>query len=197
MADALESVERIERETTSEEDDVAVEMDDGAQALEDVPEPRTDATAKAASDTGEDPGPIKDQLLRLAADFENFRKRARKEKIEQQKFAAEGVLREMLPILDNLERALAHAQSEDPIVQGVAMVVKQFADALSAQGVRAFESAGQPFNPELHEAMGQAPAGEAPPGSVLQQLEKGYMIHDRLLRPAKVLVAAAQTDSES
>ena len=116
---------------------------------------------------------------------------------EARRFGAEKVLYDLLAVVDNLERALTHAEGDtSPMVEGVRMVTKQFLDVLAQHGVQGFDSLGQPFDPERHEAMGQAPAGDRAPGTILEEMLKGYFLHDRLLRPAQVIVAAAPAQEE-
>jgi len=135
---------------------------------------------------------LRDQLLRLAADFDNYRKRATREQQEVREYGTNNVLNEVLPVLDNLDRALAHSEGDkSPVVAGVRLVVKQFHDVLSRFGVTSFASVGVPFDPERHEAVAQLPTGEHKPGTIVEELQKGYMLRDRLLRPARVVVAAA------
>lgn len=137
---------------------------------------------------------IQEQLLRLAADFDNFRKRTRKEQEDLTRFAIEPVVRDLLEVVDNLERALMHGgtRTDDPIAQGVGMVLKQFSDVLGRYGVVSFSAAGKAFDPNRHEAVGQMPAPDAASaGMIMAEVSKGYTIHDRLLRPARVVVAAA------
>ncbi len=185
MAEALASVERRERQG----DDSAADAAD----IEEVTEEEADD-----GEEREDTGPVREQLLRLAADFENFRKRSMREMQEARKFGSEKVLFGLLPVIDNLNRALAASDGDDsPIVQGLNMVMKQFADVLESFGVKGFDSLGQPFDPECHEAVGQAPGSDAPPGTIVEELLKGYHFYERLLRPAQVLVAAAVADSDS
>jgi molecular chaperone GrpE len=134
----------------------------------------------------------KDQLLRVAAEFDNFRKRARKEQEDIRQYGVERVVRDLLEVLDNLERAIGHAaHNEDPMIQGVRMVAKQFRDVLAHYGVVPFDSVGSVFDPSVHEAISQIPSPEAPAGTVLQEVQKGYKIHDRLLRAARVVIAMA------
>ena len=203
MDEALASVERLEQgaetahggggEGSEPQPDVEV-GDEGAEAGEqEVSEETFEGEPPATA--AEQIAALNDQLLRLAADFENYRKRARREQDDLRKYGVENAVRAMLPVVDNLERALFHAKTDDPLVQGVRMVAKQFQDVLAGFGVVGFDSVGNPFNPEQHEAMGQQPAGDAEAGTVLEELEKGYKIHDRLLRPAKVIVAAAHEDA--
>jgi len=136
-----------------------------------------------------------DLYLRARADLENFRRRAQKDKEDLAKFANENLLREMLPILDNLCRALEHAQNGEgetgALVEGVEMTLDQFNKALEKFGVTPVEAVGQPFNPDCHEAMGQMESAEHPPNTVVQEMQKGYMLNQRLLRPALVMIAKA------
>ncbi len=135
---------------------------------------------------------LRDQLLRLAADFDNYRKRANREQQEVREYGTTNVLNEILPVLDNLDRALAHSEGDkSPVVAGVRLVVKQFHDVLSRFGVQPFASVGVPFDPERHEAVAQLPTSEHKPGTIVEELQKGYLLRDRLLRPARVVVATA------
>lgn len=187
MAEALESVEQREREAAArnEDDDaVEVEVDEG------VPD---EAEAEKSADDDEQQK-LKDQLVRLAADFDNYRKRSRREVEDARKFGIESLLRNILPVVDNFERALSASGDEDhPIVHGIKMVHKQFADVLAQQGVKGFDSLGEIFDPELHEALSQFESAEHEPGEITNEHERGYMIHDRLLRPARVVVAMPPT----
>lgn len=141
-----------------------------------------------------------DRFLRATADLENFRKRSRRELDDARIEARSKVLREMLPVIDNLERALEHAESTEGgaqaggIVEGVKLVLRQFAQALERCDVRPVETVGKPFDPNHHEAISQMESAEHPPGSVVQALQKGYTIGERLLRPALVVVAKAPSE---
>jgi len=132
---------------------------------------------------------IYDRLLRTAADFENFKKRTKKEGAETEDRGRQALLREILPAVDNLERAAQHAPAGDPVAEGVRLVLKQLQSALEKFNVRAFESVGKAFDPAVHEALQQQETDEHPPGSIVSELQKGYMIGPRLLRPALVVVA--------
>jgi len=128
--------------------------------------------------------------LRLAADFENWKKRTAREKEDTLKFAAERLVKDILPVVDNLERAVAAAASEGgPLLEGVKLVLKQFQGALAKHGATSFESVGTPFDPNRHEALMQADSDEHPAGVVLTEMVKGYMLNDRLVRPAAVVVS--------
>lgn len=183
MAEALASVESHEKK--------AKETDNGdnVPGIEVVTE---------VDETSDDEEQLRDQLLRLAADFENFRKRSMREMQDARKFGSESVLYGLLPVIDNLDRALAAAEGDDgPIVQGLKMVMKQFVDVLEGFGVKGFVSLGVPFDPERHEAVGQVPGSDAAPGTIVEEMLKGYHFHERLLRPAQVLVAAALVEPDS
>jgi molecular chaperone GrpE len=136
-----------------------------------------------------------DRLLRTAADFDNYRKRSRKDLDEARLKAREELLKDMLPVLDNLDRALAHSQdataSVANVVDGVKLVVRQFEAALERSEVKGFPSVGQPFDPTRHEAVSQLETAAHPPGTVAAELQRGFTIGGRLLRPALVAVAKA------
>ena len=142
---------------------------------------------------------LKDRMLRIAADFDNWKKRARKDQSDGEMRAKESVLRDILEIADNLERATASwredkdGKESDPksIREGVELVLRQFRSKLERYQVKAIETLGLPFDPRFHEAISQMPSADTTPGSVLQELQKGYTIGDKLLRPAMVVVAAA------
>jgi molecular chaperone GrpE len=136
---------------------------------------------------------IRERMLRIAAEFENFKKRTRREQADAEAKAKEGVLRDILEIADNLERAVAVAESTDPkaLVQGVQLVLRLFQNKLERYDVKPVEALGQPFDPRVHDAISQVPTADAPPGSVVNEVQRGYKIGDRLLRPALVAVAVA------
>jgi molecular chaperone GrpE len=135
---------------------------------------------------------LRDQLLRTAADFENYRKRSRRDVEDAQKKGSEEILRALLPVFDNLERAVLHAeQSTDAkaIAEGVRMVLKQFQDSIGRAGIKRVAGVGQSFDPLVHEAIQQVETAEQPPGTVIAEVQPGYMLGDRLVRAALVVVA--------
>jgi molecular chaperone GrpE len=137
---------------------------------------------------------LRDRMLRIAAEFENWKKRARKEQADGESKVREAVLRDILEVMDNLERATAAtggASDLQSVQQGIALVLRLFASKLERYDVKAVEAKGKPFDPRLHEAISQAPSADVPPGTVLNELQKGYKLGDRLLRPAAVVVAIA------
>jgi molecular chaperone GrpE len=132
------------------------------------------------------------RLLRLAADMENLKKRQERERVELLQFANENLVKDLLPVVDNLERALEHGrQLEAPkaLLEGIEMVHHGFLKVLDRFGVTAHDSLGQQFDPAFHNAMMQEEAPDVPDGSVIKELQKGYLMNQRLLRPAMVVVA--------
>ena len=125
-----------------------------------------------------------DRLARLQADFENFRRRSREESAAATNRGKEGLLKALLPTLDNLDRALSHLEDA-----GLRMIARQLADALASQGIAAIDPAGQAFDARLHEAVAEEEKEGAKAGTVLTVLEKGYALDGRVLRPARVVVA--------
>jgi molecular chaperone GrpE len=134
---------------------------------------------------------LHDRLLRTAAEFENWKRRAKKEMDESSQRGREQLVKELLPVIDNLERALKHASSDDPLATGVRMVEKQLLSVLEKHGVTRFSALGQPFDPAIHDAIQQVETSEFAPGSVAQEFASGYNSNGRLLRPAMVAVAKA------
>jgi molecular chaperone GrpE len=129
------------------------------------------------------------QYLRLAADFENFRRRNAQEMLDRARYASEAAAVALLPVLDNLQRAIQHAPDGDPMVDGVRMVARQFEDALRSVGVTVIDAEGQPFDPAVHEAIGGEESADVERDTVLTVVQPGYRLHDRVLRPALVRVA--------
>ncbi len=134
---------------------------------------------------------LKDQLLRTLADFDNFRKRSRREITDAERIAREELLRELLPVFDNLERASQHAVGStdmQSLADGIQIVMRQFFDTLGKLGVERVATVGLAFDPAVHEAVQQVESAELPPGAVAQELLAGYHVGDRLIRPAMVVV---------
>jgi molecular chaperone GrpE len=140
-----------------------------------------------------------DRFMRQTAEIDNFKKRAIREKEEAIRFANEMLIKELLPALDNLERAVAHAKSGGEgvsLVEGVEMILKGLFDVLGKHGVVQTSALGQPFDPQLHEAMAQVESSHHEPNTVVEEHHKGYMLRDRLLRPALVTVVKAPKSNE-
>jgi molecular chaperone GrpE len=133
-----------------------------------------------------------DLAARSRAEFENYQKRVQRDRELERKYAFGPLGSELLPILDNLERAIQagkQAGETGPLVQGVAMVQTQFLDLLKRNGITPIEAAGKPFDPNVHQAVMQQPAADLEPNTIVQVIEKGFMNQDRVLRPAKVIVS--------
>jgi molecular chaperone GrpE len=135
-----------------------------------------------------------ERFLRQTAELENFKKRAIREKEEAVRFGNESLIRDLLPVIDNLERAVIHAKgggNGQPLVEGVELVLKGLFDVLSKHGVSQIAAAGQLFDPGKHEAMSQVETETHEPNTVIDEFHKGYLLNDRLLRPALVSVATS------
>jgi len=131
-----------------------------------------------------------DLYVRERAEVENFKKRMQREKNEALRFASESLVRDLLTVVDNLERAVEHADREDSsVIEGVQLVLKSLHDILERHGVKRIEAVGEPFDPAQHEAMAQIESAEHEPNHVVDQHHRGYRLHDRLLRPALVTVS--------
>ncbi len=137
-----------------------------------------------------------EQLLRLQADFENFRRRALKERTEVHQYGHQNLVKDLLLTVDNLDRAIDHAQKSedgdlDGLLQGVDLVRRDLLTALARNGVASIEAVGKAFDPAHHEAVAQAPDASVAPNTVTEELQKGYLLRDRLLRPSRVIVSRA------
>jgi len=142
---------------------------------------------------------MRDQLMRIAADFDNFRKRSRKEIEEVRRRTIEDTLREVLPIVDNLERAadaMSGATEVSAVTEGVHMVLRGFEDIASRLGLKRVATVGQQFDPTCHDAMQQEETNEHPPGTIVSEVVPGYYLGERLLRPAMVVVAKPPAKTE-
>ena len=192
-------------------DDVYV-IDDTGESLEEFKVEDQEAAAAAAApasapaqadppSTGGDASlreenqKLKDQVLRSRADFENFRKRAEREKTDFFKYALAQNIRELLPVVDNFERALATDSDGSDFRVGVEMIYKQMSDVLAKMGLHEVPT-DLAFNPTMHEAVMREEREDVPAHTILQVLQKGYMLHDRLLRPALVKVSVGGPDQE-
>lgn len=179
-----------------QDDDTYVLEDTGA-SVEDIEHEMEIAAREAAGEEIPDPpaaapavdGEMRDRYLRTLADFDNYRKRAEREKQDFFKYALAGTIKDLLPVLDNFDRALEHAEEGDDFHRGVLLIYKQLFDVLQKNGLKPIDEKGVPFDPNIHEAVVTEENANVPSHSVLDVLQKGYFLHDRLLRPALVKVA--------
>jgi molecular chaperone GrpE len=152
---------------------------------------REDETPPLEAPADQAPAAPDERYLRLAADFENFKRRKNQELADRSRFASEEAARALLPVLDNLQRAVEHAgeSSPDDLVNGLGLVVREFENALTNLGVTPIDAVGQPFDPAVHEALGGEESDSVDVDTVGAVLQRGYRLHDRVLRPALVRVA--------
>jgi molecular chaperone GrpE len=171
-----------------------VDISDTTLAEEPLPVPAADELDQLRTDAAKATENW-DKLLRATADFENFKKRAARERQEAIQYANAGLFQKLIPVLDNFEMALAATAAGAPAASvqsmqaGVNMIASQLRTALVESGLEEIDATGQPFDPNFHEAVSQQETADVPEGHVLQQLRKGYKLRDRLLRPATVIVA--------
>lgn len=159
-------------------DDLGAELPFRGDVLEDELE---DARREAADHLG--------TAQRIQADFDNYRKRMMREQEEASKRACQRVVVEMIPVLDNLERALAHAAADDPLNEGVRMVLQQMLDVFAKEGVERIAPVGEAFDPMQHQAVGQIERADVPEGTCIEMYQYGYRMQGRVLRPASVVVS--------
>lgn len=175
-------------------DDDSYVIEDTGESIEDIEHEMEVAALEAV---GGAPAPVavplpdefRDRYLRTLADFENFRKRAEREKSDFQRYALVGMVRELLPVLDNFDRGLDHAEEGDEFHKGMALIYKQLFDVLQRYGLKPITESGVRFDPNIHEAVVREDDVSVPSHTVVAVLQKGYFLHDRLLRPAMVKVA--------
>jgi molecular chaperone GrpE len=169
---------------------------DAPKAANDIVEPKGESPDTKAEegkpDSAAELARLRDQLLRTAADFDNFRKRSRREQDDAQKRGQAGVLKDLLPVFDNLERAAQHADTANDakaVADGVRIVLKQFETTLERMGIKRIQPVGVAFDPALHEAIQHVESPDQPAGVVLHEVQAGYMIGESLLRAAMVVVS--------
>jgi len=186
---ASSDAEHMLETSAPEADDPAVETEEEAPAV-DTLDPVEALEAKAEE--------LKDQLLRSRAEFENFRKRTAREVERIRKTATESVIHDLLPVLDNLELALEHAEDAvGPIADGIKMVLKQLLGVLERNGLEPIEALGRPFDPKVHEAISEIESAEVPKDNVAQEFQRGYTLGGQILRPSKVVVSLGENETEN
>ena len=180
-------------------DDDSYVLEDSGESIEDI-EHEMQLAAQEAAEGKTEQAPtadtvdqemrdVRDRYLRTLADFENYRKRADREKADFFKYALAATIKDLLPVLDNFDRSLEHAEEGDDFHRGVLLIYKQLFDVLRRHGVKPIEEAGVHFDPNIHEAVVTEQDPSVPAHTVVSILQKGYYLHDRLLRPALVKVA--------
>jgi molecular chaperone GrpE len=188
-------------------DEDAYVIEDSGESLESFDLEKEEAAARAEADVDEAPdgmavssaeltrlqnenAEMKDRLLRARADFENFRKRAERDKADHFKYALTDIVRELLPVIDNFERALSVKTDSAPdLLTGIELIYKQLGDVLLKKGLRVIEEVPAPFDPSYHEAVTSEQNPDVPNHTVTEILQKGYVLNERLIRPAMVKVA--------
>jgi molecular chaperone GrpE len=174
-------------------DDDAYVIEDTGDSVEDIEHEMEVAAQEAAGATAAPATPatddFRDRYLRTLADFENFRKRSEREKNDFQRYALAGMVRDLLPVLDNFDRGLEHAEEGDEFHKGMALIYKQLFDVLQRHGLKPVSESGVRFDPNIHEAVVREEDSSVPSHTVVAVLQKGYFLHDRLIRPAMVKVA--------
>lgn len=189
-----EDVVMVEAPTETLEEILAEEEAEARRAASSAAS--TDPPADSALAQAQDEiAALKDREIRKLAEFENFKKRTEREKADYFRFALADFFRDLLPVLDNFERALGHAPAaaDDEYRQGIELIYRQFSDALKKRGITEVPTTGT-FDPNVHEAVAREETPGAEPNSIVAVLQKGYFLNDRLLRPAFVKVAAAPHD---
>jgi len=191
-------MEEHKKKKNNKHQDHSPEEDGGGQAIQDqtkmegADKKEIDELRKRVEEKEKEAKDNYDRLLRMAADLENFKKRAVKEKEDWVKFANEDLLKAVLPFIDNLERAVNHSEKAKDIqslVEGLKLTLHQLLQTLNKFGVSSFESKGKPFDPAMHEAMLVVQTDKEKPDHVMEEFQKGYLLNDRLLRPATVSVS--------
>jgi molecular chaperone GrpE len=173
-------------------DDDAYVIEDSGESVADIEHEMEIAAQEAAEGRPAAAPPaedFRDRYVRTLADFENFRKRAEREKSDFRRYALVEVIRELLPVIDNFDRALEHAEEGDEFHKGVALIYKQLFDVLQRHGLKPITESGVRFDPNIHEGVVRVEDPSVPSHTVVEVLQKGYFLHDRLLRPAMVKVA--------
>lgn len=172
----------------------ASEVPPGTAEAMTEPESDVEALERQVADLRRQLDDKHDQLLRALAEMDNVRRRTQREREEYTRFATEALVRDLIPVLDNLDRALAAARSANDaakIAEGVELIQRELLKVLERAGVERFSAAGQPFDPNRHEATARVISAEQPPGTVVGEIVPGYLLHGRLLRAAQVEVATA------
>ncbi|WP_280768516.1 nucleotide exchange factor GrpE [Salipaludibacillus daqingensis] len=186
--------EVVSEETTEEVEEVEQSADeDVVEAEAEVIEPEDESSSTVQQELEQKLEETTNRMLRLQADYDNFRRRTQQEKESAAKYRSQSLAESLLPALDNFERGMKiDAQSDETksLLQGMEMVYRQMKEALKNEGIEAIDSVGQPFDPHVHQAVMQVESDEYEPNVVVEEMQKGYMLKDRVIRPAMVKVNA-------
>lgn len=189
--------EEIDKQGSQPEPESTDAPSSGAAAKNEGGEAANGVAADPVAEAKAEAQRFKDQWMRSAADFDNFRKRSRRELEDTRKAGREELLKDLLPVFDNLERAMTSAERATevkPVAEGLKMVLRQFADTLGRSGITKVPTVGSQFDPGVHEAIQQVETDDHPPGTVVAEVQPGYLQGDRLVRAAMVVVAKPKSD---
>ena len=200
-----EASDTIDEKNPAEEIEVSVEdnkIDASAEASDQAVE-ETKSLEQQLTEAQGEAADLRDKMLRLAADYENFKKRIERERAVTMKYAGEYIFKEMLPVVDNLERAISQGVVEGAVaeknlaalIEGVELTLKSLTATLGKFEIKTIESVGEVFDPNVHEALTMAASDNVAANHVLSEFEKGYFYKDRLLRAAKVIVSSGKAES--
>ena len=188
--DQQQPAEEVKKDDAASKSDPAAEEKEPAPA-EDYPVARAEAAEKKCDE-------YYDRLLRASAEFDNYKKRTTREMRDVVRYANEKLFKEIINVVDNLERAISSAEQEgneeDPLLQGVRLTLSEVEKILERHNVEPIKALGEPFDPNFHQAMMQEESEDQPANTVVSEMQKGYKLHDRLLRPAMVVVSKAKAE---
>ena len=186
-----------ESAVTDDNKDIKIDSDKGDKIKDEDPIKELETKLEAAKQEAQE---AYDRFLRVSAEFENYKKRSAREMNEFKKYANESFIKAMLPVVDNLERAINltsnNKDANNSVVEGVDLTLKEILKVFETFEIKQIESVGKLFDPVFHQAVMQEEADDVAENTVLKELQKGYLIHDRLLRPAMVIVARAKAISD-
>jgi molecular chaperone GrpE len=169
------------------------EQSSGAQLPPPQSNEQADGLAAKVAESEQQITQLKDQLLRKAAEFDNYKRRTENDFLTFTKYASENVIVQLLPVLDDFHRSLKAAKAasgDDPFYKGIEMIAVKFLKVLQAQGLKPIECVGKEFSVDFHDALLQVPRTDVPPHTIIEEVEKGYLLHDKVIRHAKVIVAS-------
>ncbi len=188
--DQQQTAEEVQKDDAASKSDTTAEEND-QKPTEDDPVARAEAAEKKCDE-------YYDRLLRASAEFDNYKKRTTREMRDVVRYANEKLFKEIINVVDNLERAISSAEQEgsedDPLLQGVRLTLSEVEKILERHNVEPIKALGEPFDPNFHQAMMQEESEDHPANTVVSEMQKGYKLHDRLLRPAMVVVSKAKSE---